>query len=180
MCTYLDWLWGIFLQHLEKHSQVLHMFVQCGTGNQMVIQVSEHKREMAKEPIHQPLVCLSCVHETKRHEQVLKQTERGQDGGLCNVCRIHGHLVVPLDQINDREKFATMKFGWQILQWGQGIPVMDGGQIQLPVVATWSPRAVLLWDHVEGRRPGWIWPPHYPSFLQCPEYGFRYVQLIRV
>jgi hypothetical protein len=77
----------------------------------MVIQVSEHKREVSKEPIHQPLECLSCVHETKRHEQVLKQTKRRQDGGLWDVCRIHGDLVVSLDQINDREKFATMEFG---------------------------------------------------------------------
>ncbi len=88
------------------------MFLQCGTGNQMVIQVSEHKREVAKEPIHQPLECLSCIHETKRHEQlVLKQTKRRQDGGLWDVCRIHGNLVVSLEQINDREKFATMELG---------------------------------------------------------------------
>ncbi len=100
-----------FLQNLEEHSQVLHMFLQCGTGNQMVIQESEHKREVSEEPIHQPLERLSCVHETKRHEQVLKQTKRRQDGGLGNVCRIHGNLVVSLDQINDREKFATMELG---------------------------------------------------------------------
>jgi len=42
----------IFLQHLEEHSQVMHMLLQCGTGNQMVIQVSEHKREVSKKPIH--------------------------------------------------------------------------------------------------------------------------------
>jgi hypothetical protein len=66
---------------------------------------------MAKEPIHQPLECLSCVHEAKRHEQVLKQTKRRQDGGFLDVCWIHGDLVVPLDQVNDGEKFAAMEFG---------------------------------------------------------------------
>jgi hypothetical protein len=31
----------------------------------VIIQVSEHRREVSKEPIHQPLECLSCIHETK-------------------------------------------------------------------------------------------------------------------
>jgi hypothetical protein len=35
----------------------------------------------------------------------------GEVGLVLDVCWIHGDLVVPLDQVNDGEKFAAMEFG---------------------------------------------------------------------
>ena len=91
-------------------SKVLHVFFKSGTGNQVVIQVSKHKWEVAEEPIHESLESLSSIHESEWHELILKQSERSQDGSLGDVRWIHQDLVVALYQVNDREVPAPLQF----------------------------------------------------------------------
>jgi hypothetical protein len=59
----LTWIYcePVGMQYLEKLRQVFQMLLQGRARNQMVIQVSKHEREMAEQPIHQPLECLSSI-----------------------------------------------------------------------------------------------------------------------
>jgi hypothetical protein len=92
---------AVVLQHLEELGKVFHVFFQCSAGDQVIIQVSENKRKFAEQTVHQPLECLSSIHETKWHEKILKQSKRCDDGRFLHICRRHRHLMVSLYQVND-------------------------------------------------------------------------------
>jgi len=43
---------AIVLQHLEELGKMIHMLFQGAACNQMVVQVSENKREVAEQTVH--------------------------------------------------------------------------------------------------------------------------------
>jgi hypothetical protein len=68
-----------------------------------------------------------------------------------------------LHQINLGEDPAAIHVGGEVHQVGQGVPVQDGDGIEAAVVAAWPLGAVLLWHHVQRRRP----LRHAALFLFC-------------
>jgi hypothetical protein len=87
----------------------MQVFFQSGASNKVIIQVSEHEWKVTKKVIHQPLECLSGVYKAKRHEKILKQTKRCDDRRFGDVDWVHGYLMVPFDQVNDREVPAPVE-----------------------------------------------------------------------
>jgi hypothetical protein len=75
------------------------MFLQGAAGDEMVIQVCEDEREVAKQLVHEALEGLSCICQTERHKQIFKQPKGGDDGGLLDVLGGHGDLMVPFNEI---------------------------------------------------------------------------------
>ncbi len=63
------------LQDFENQAEVPHVLGKILAGDQNVVEVHEHEREMAEEFVHQTLKCLRSIFQTKGHENVLKQTE---------------------------------------------------------------------------------------------------------
>jgi len=75
------------------------MFFQSAADDEVVVQVRENEWQAAKQLVHEELERLSCIGQTERHKQILKQTKGGDDGGLLDVLGRHGDLIVPFNKI---------------------------------------------------------------------------------
>jgi len=129
----------ILLQDSEKLGQMLHVLLQGGARNEVIIEVGEDKGEVAEKAIHKSLECLRRIDKSKRHEQVFKQPKRCDDGRLANIRWIHRHLMITFDKVNAREKTAAMESRGEVKDGGKGVFVVRGDQIQPAVVATGAP-----------------------------------------
>ncbi len=67
------------------------------------------------------LESLPTVAQTEWHPSVLKQAERGDDGGLLYVRHLHRNLIIPLFQIQLTEYLTTTKAGCQIIHLRQQV-----------------------------------------------------------
>jgi hypothetical protein len=56
------------------------------------------------------------LHETEWHVEVFKHAKQGDNGGLGDVRRCHGNLVVAFHQIKDRKIPAAMVFIAEVSQ----------------------------------------------------------------
>jgi hypothetical protein len=72
------------------------VFFQGAAGDEVVVQVGEDKREVAKQLVYETLERLRCICQAERHKQILEQPEGGDDGALLDVLGSHGDLMVPL------------------------------------------------------------------------------------
>ena len=62
-----------------------------------VVQVDEDELELVEEVVHEVLKRLGCIAESKRHDHILKQAKRCDDGRLWDVFSCHWDLVVAFD-----------------------------------------------------------------------------------
>ena len=99
---------AILLQDGEELLEVFQVFLQGAAGDDVVVEVGEDKGQVAEELVHQPLEGLRGIAEAKRHEQVFEEAERRYNGRFRNVRRVHGNLVVPLDEVDDGEELASV------------------------------------------------------------------------
>ena len=90
----------ILVQHGKELPQVFHVLVEGPTGDKMIVQVGEHKRQTPKQSIHETLERLCCVRQTERHKQIFKHAERCHNCRFLHIIRRHRDLVVTLHQIH--------------------------------------------------------------------------------
>jgi hypothetical protein len=62
-------------------------------------------------PVHMVLERWPCISQAKGHPLVLDQAKGGGDGGLLDVVRVDGYLMVPLSQVNLGENRASGRLG---------------------------------------------------------------------
>jgi hypothetical protein len=79
----------IVLEQLKICPKVL---VQRAAGNQMVVQVAEAERQIAKNMIHELLKRLRGVPQTEWHVHILIKAEWRQNRRFCNITRRHRSL----------------------------------------------------------------------------------------
>ena len=60
---------------------------------------------------NEPLECLRCVLEPERHAEELEQAEGSDDRHLGYVGLVHGHLMVPADEVHLAEHPEAMEVG---------------------------------------------------------------------
>ena len=87
------------LQAVEQLLQVLSVLLQVPAEDDDVIEVDEGVWQVPQDPVHQPLKCLGCISQAKRHVDLLKEAEWCYDGCLWHVSGGHWDLVVALYQI---------------------------------------------------------------------------------
>ena len=75
------------------------VLVKGPTGDKMIIQVGEHKRQTPKQSIHETLERLCCVRQAEQHKQIFKQAERCHNCRFLHILWRHRDLMVTLHQI---------------------------------------------------------------------------------
>ncbi len=123
-----------------------------------VISISKKKYEIFAFLIYCPLECLRSISQAQAHEKVLKQTKGRDNGGLWDVGRGDGYLVVSLDEVDLAKDGASIQAIGEVLHVWQWVPVWRCDGVESPVVAAGPPRAVLLGHHVQRGCPGRVGP----------------------
>jgi hypothetical protein len=77
--------------------------------------------------------------------------------------------MVSFDQVYFSKNNAASQAVIEGLHVGQGVPVRECDGVEVAVVATGAPGAVLLGHQVQGVCPGRVGAANNTSFLQCEE-----------
>ena len=76
---------------LDQHfPQVLLVLGFVAAGNENIVQIDEREGQVPENLVHETLESLSAILHPERHPEVLEQPERGYNGCLLDVCRVHG------------------------------------------------------------------------------------------
>ncbi len=115
----------------------------------MIIQIAKNEWQFRKKFVHEALKGLSGVFESKRHEDILKKSEWGDDGSFRNVRFRQWYLMITLHQVQFGEEFAAAEFDGKVLDVWQWVPVWGGDVVEPSVVTTWPECTILLWYQVK-------------------------------
>jgi len=76
-----------------------------------VVQIYNHERvgEMSQYVIHQPHKSYRGIFETKGHDQLLKESLFGFEGGLRYICGFYMNLVIARIWINHAEELGPFE-----------------------------------------------------------------------
>lgn len=83
------------------------------------------------------------------------------------------------NKIDFGKYFLTAKFRVEILNVWDGVPIRDGDSIEGPVIPTWTPRTVLLRDHMKRARPVALGRTANSHFHHKMKFPFGGLQLVR-
>ena len=128
---------------------MVKMGVKVRTGNEDIVQIDENEGKSTEDAVHQTLECLGRILKTKGHSQEFKEPKRRNNGGLRNVCFIHGDLVVSSNQVYHRENCSSSCGSGERLDMWQRIPIIRSGEVEAAVVSAGAPRTVRLRNYVE-------------------------------
>ena len=158
---------------------MLQVGVHVRTGDEQVVQVDKAERQAAQYLIHEALEGLRGVAKAKWHSNEFEEAKWRDDCGLGDVVRVHGDLVVRPDEVNLRKYSAARELRSKVLNVGNGIAVRDGCGVECAIVATWSPVARRLANHVERRSPGAGGRPDNPYIHHVFKFRFGSGKAVR-
>ena len=140
-------------EQFEDLSKMFQVRVHVWAGDQQVVQVDKAEGQATQYLIHEALEGLRGVAKAKWHSNEFEEAKWCDDCGLGDVVRVHGDLVVRPDEVNLRKDGAARELRSEVLNVGDGVAVRDGCGVECAIVATWSPVARGLADHVQRGRP---------------------------
>ena len=74
----------------EQCAKMLHVFGHVPVGHQDIVEVDKQERQVGEDCLHQPLKCLGCVLEAKRHAEELKRPNRVMTAVLAMLSECMG------------------------------------------------------------------------------------------
>ena len=98
-------------------------------------------------------VCGS-IRESKGHHSELKLPIPSHESCLWNITLSNLHLMIARSEINLGDILGSSKLIKQIINPRQGVLVLDGDCVQVPVINTHSHRAILLLNKQNRGSPG--------------------------
>ena len=110
-----DTLFPVVREAAEDLTEVHFMLLFGVAGDEDVIQVDEDERDATEDAVHQPLVCLGSVLETKGHAEELPESKGSDDGRLWDICRHNRDLVVAAYQVHLGEDLLSHQTAIEIL-----------------------------------------------------------------
>ena len=119
------------------------------TGNEDIVQINEDIGNIAKNAIHQPLECLGNILKPKGHAEELPEFEGSDDGRLGDVCQYDRNLVVATNQIYFGKYLFSCQAAVEVVNLGQGVPIIHSSIVEALEVATGSPATTSLRDNVK-------------------------------
>ena len=164
-------------EEAEDLTELCFMLLFGVAGDEDVIQVDEDKRDGMDDAIHQPLVCLGGVLETKGHAEELPEPKRSDDGRLGDICRHNRDLVVAACQVHLGEDLACQT-AIEILYVGQWVPIVHRGIVEAPEVTARSPAAALFRNHVKWQCPGRVGMSDDAHPFHLSKFSFGNLQLL--
>ena len=125
-------------------------------GNRHVFEVDKDEGQTGQNAVHHALERGTCITQTKRHADELKNAKGCHDGGLGDVVWEHLYVVVPLDEVKRGEHMGASHIVREILNVPIGLPVRHCSIVELAKISTGVPKTVRLWHHMKGRGPNRI------------------------
>jgi len=144
---------------------------KVGAGHEDVVQIDENERKVPEKMIHEALKGLCRVFQAERHGEELEEPKRRDDSRFGNILRSDGNLVIAFHKVELGEDVAAMETGGKILEVGQGVAVMNGGQVEAAEITAWPPGAVGFGHKVKRRRPGTVGAANDAGCLQFGEFS---------
>jgi hypothetical protein len=180
-----DTLGGIYLQTIllqdsEELPQMVQMLLQGAAGDDVVIQVGEDEGEVAEELVHEPLKSLRCVPKAKRHKKIFEKTKRSYYSSFLNIFLSHRDLMIALDEVDAREEPAAVELVGEVQDAGQGVAVVDGGEVEAAIVSAGPPGSILLAYHVQRGGPWGVGSANDARRLQLAEFRLGCAKFVRV
>ena len=74
----------------EQYVKMVDVFSHVPVGHQDVVEVDKQERQVGEDCLHQPLKCLGCVLEAKRHAEELKRPNRVMTAVLAMLSECMG------------------------------------------------------------------------------------------
>ena len=111
-------------------------------GYQDIIQVNKKKGQTPQNTVHKTLKGLGTVLQAKWHPDKLKKAEWSGDGGLGDMLRGHGDLVVPPDKVHHGKDGGAGGHRREGVDMRERVPVMACGSVEAPVVTAGTPPTV--------------------------------------
>jgi hypothetical protein len=108
---------------------------------------------VTEELVHEPLESLCCVPKTKRHKKIFEKAKRSYYNSFLNIFLSHGDLVITLDEIDAREEPAAVELLGEVQDAGQGVAVVDSGEVEAAIISAGPPGTILLAHHVQWGGP---------------------------
>jgi hypothetical protein len=131
---------------LQDNSKVLFMFFLILGVHQDVI--NEYHNELVQfrheYRIHQVHEMCRSIGESKRHIQILIQPVPGGEYGLRDIFRMDLDLIITQTKVNLEEDLSTNKLIKKNVNVGQWIFILDGDNIQGPIIDTQPQRLIIL------------------------------------
>ena len=88
------------LEPVGQLLEVVPVFFQVSACHQNVVQVDEGEGKTLADGVHQLLEGLGGVFKPEGGPQKFEKSERGDNGGLVDVFRGYGNLVISTDQVD--------------------------------------------------------------------------------
>jgi hypothetical protein len=123
---------------LQNNPEILRMlFFTLGIDQDVVNEDHEKLVQLRHEyEVHQVHEMCKSIGESKRHNQILIQPVPGREGGLKDIFRTDLDLMITRTEIDLRKDPDTGKLIKENIDAGQWILVLDGDNIQGPIVNT--------------------------------------------
>ena len=122
------------------------MLILCFAEHYDVIKVHQHKlaQHISQNIIHDRLKGSGCISQPKAQHSVLKQTKRRGERSLRHIFRLQSDLMVCTLQVYAGEDSGTLQLVKQVINAGQGVPILLGLLVERTVVNAHAHGAVLL------------------------------------
>jgi hypothetical protein len=123
---------------LQNNSEILRMlFFTLGIDQDVVNEDHEKLVQLRHEyEVHQVHEMCKSIGESKRHNQILIQPVPGREGSVKDIFRTDLDLMITRTEIDLRKDPGTGKLIKENIDAGQWILVLDGDNIQGPIVNT--------------------------------------------
>jgi len=117
-----------------------------------VIKIHDHKptKMRTEDVIHQGLECGRCICETKGEHNKLIEAIPSAERRLGDVLLLDADLVVARAEVNLGEETCTMEAIQEVVDAGDGVPVLDGDLVEGTVVHTQAEGSILLLHKEDG------------------------------
>ena len=125
----------MLLQVFCIDENVIHVNNDTSFINKFLIEVIHHSLEGGRT-----------IGKTKEHDKWLKQTSIGSKGCLPFITFLHSDIVVTPPNIKFGEVLGFTELVYQFRNERQGICILNGHVIELPIVLNQSQGAIFLLD----------------------------------
>jgi hypothetical protein len=153
----------------ENFLEELKVGVHVSGGKENIIQVNKNVGKVGEKAVHEALESLSGVAETKGHVKIFEKAKRSDYCCFGNVRRSNRDLMVAFDQVQCGENCAFVELICEIVKVGKGVGVGSCGGVEAAVIATGTPTAIFLRDHVKRGGPGTIGAANNTLFFKLKE-----------
>ena len=115
------------------------MFFRVLAGYKDVVKIDEHRRDITKDAIHQPLKGLCSILETEGHTEEFPEAKRCDDSRFGDILGCHWYLVVAADEVNFREDCRACKVVVEVLDVGEWVAVIHRHVVEAAEITTGPP-----------------------------------------